>query len=99
MTTRLITNLGEGSPSSCVISVGSWVVHSGVSMVLLTGVLFMSMVQTRVTGSSVCSTVTFLDMCVLLQVAWTPVACLTISQRGGQGGGKRSHPLFYLATV
>ena len=30
MATRLFTNLGEGSPSSCVISVGSWVVHSGV---------------------------------------------------------------------
>ena len=31
--TSLITNLGEGGPSSCVISVGIWVVHIGVSIV------------------------------------------------------------------
>ena len=28
MATRLINNLDEGGPSSCVISVGSWVVHT-----------------------------------------------------------------------
>ena len=33
MATRLINNLGEGGPSSCIISVGSWVVHAGVSIV------------------------------------------------------------------
>ena len=31
MATRLFNNLGEGDPSSCVISVGSWVVHTGES--------------------------------------------------------------------
>ena len=35
MATRLINNLGEGGPSSCVISVGSWVVHTGGSIVHL----------------------------------------------------------------
>ena len=35
MATRLISHLGEGGPSSCVISVGSWVVHTGVSIVHL----------------------------------------------------------------
>ena len=33
MATRLINNLGEGGPSSCVISVGSWVVHTGASCI------------------------------------------------------------------
>ena len=28
MATRLINNLVEGGPSSCAISVGSWVVHT-----------------------------------------------------------------------
>ena len=34
MATRLINNLGEGGPSSCVISVGSWVVHTCISVKL-----------------------------------------------------------------
>ena len=32
MATRLINNLDEGGPNSCVISVGSWVVHTGMSI-------------------------------------------------------------------
>ena len=35
MATRLINNLGEGGPSSCVTSVGSWVVHTCISVKLL----------------------------------------------------------------
>ena len=34
MATRLINNLGKGGPSSCVISVGSWVVHTCISVKL-----------------------------------------------------------------
>ena len=34
MATRLINNLGEGGPSSCVISVGSWVVLTCISVKL-----------------------------------------------------------------
>ena len=34
MATRLINNLGEGGPSSCVISVSSWVVHTCISVKL-----------------------------------------------------------------
>ena len=34
MATRLINNLGEGGPSSFVISVGSWVVHTCISVKL-----------------------------------------------------------------
>ena len=34
MATRLIRHLGEGGHSSCVISVGSWVVHKRRALVL-----------------------------------------------------------------
>ena len=34
MAIRLINNLGEDGPSSCVISVGSWVVHTCFSVKL-----------------------------------------------------------------
>ena len=42
MATRLINNLSDGGPSSCVISVGSWVVHTGVSILHLFVTVFLN---------------------------------------------------------
>ena len=62
MATRLITNLSEGGPSSCVISVGSWVVHTGVS---ISALVLNSPSQTfwRLAGNS-CGTTNMVISCV-----------------------------------
>ena len=48
MATKLINTLGEGGPSSCVISEGSWVVHTCISVKLNFGGLLEKVVEQRI---------------------------------------------------